>query len=95
LDGDFYGYEISPDEKFVFAYKNRMKQWRHSYFADYYVFDLSSESEIANANIRSAGQHQFVMWSPTGHILLWVTNDKNIFYQSDFSNSDSTVQDRV
>ena len=68
-----------------------MKQWRHSYFADYTVFDVTKDEEISSA-INDQQQHQFVMWSPTEHILLWVTNEKNIYYQSDLTNSDSAIQ---
>ena len=36
----FRGCSISADEKFIFCYNNYMKQWRHSYYADYYIFDI-------------------------------------------------------
>ena len=36
----FRGCSISADEKFIFCYNNYMKQWRHSFYADYYIFDV-------------------------------------------------------
>ena len=58
-----------------------MKQWRHSFFADYYVYDIENAQEVAAAKIQDFPQTQYAIWSPTGHILTWVSNDKNIYYQ--------------
>ena len=38
-------FQLSPDEKFVLARNNYMKQWRHSYFSDYFVYDLVADKE--------------------------------------------------
>ena len=60
----FRGCSISADEKFIFCYNNYMKQWRHSFYADYYIFDIEqgrgflarSTTEIANtAFVKSLG----------------------------------------
>ena len=58
-----------------------MKQWRHSFFADYYVYDIENAQEVAAAKIKDFPQTQYAIWSPTGHTLAWVSNEKNIYYQ--------------
>lgn len=80
-DKNFQNWDLSPDEKFVLVRKNYMKQWRHSFFADYYVYDIENAQEVAVAKIKDFPQTQYAIWSPTGHILAWVSNDKNIYYQ--------------
>lgn len=50
--GNFQSYKMSADEKHMLVYKNYQKQWRHSYFADYYVYDLEMDTEIVTADIR-------------------------------------------
>ena len=49
-------------------------------FADYYVYDIENAQEVAAAKIQDFPQTQYAIWSPTGHILTWVSNDKNIYY---------------
>ena len=67
---------LSADEKRVFCYNNYMKQWRHSFYADYYVYDIEAEKEVtALSNLKQA---QYCGWSPAGHNLVCVDNDKNI-----------------
>ena len=64
-----------------------MKQWRHSFFADYKVWDIEKDQLVTDADIENFPQAQYAGWSPTGHNLIWVSNDKDIYYQTgDFSN---------
>ena len=89
-----------------------MKQWRHSYFSDYFIYDLEADKanvqnfsmkiylffaafriifcsfwnfwqEIVGARIGDFPQAQYADWSPTGHTLLWVSNDKDIYFQTE------------
>lgn len=92
-------YYLSPDEKYALARKNYMKQWRHSYFADYYVYDLINEQEISAAKIADFKQVQYATWSPNvdGTLkLLWVDNNKDIYFSTvgdNFSSSTRVTDD--
>ena len=88
-------YTISPDEQYVLARKNYQKQWRHSFYSDYYVYDLVADKEIENADIRKFPQAQYASWSPSGHRLIWVSNNKDIYYQTgdDFATDAIRVTD--
>ena len=52
-------YYLSPDEKYALARKNYMKQWRHSYFSDYYVYDLINDRQMSAAKIADFKQVQY------------------------------------
>lgn len=88
-------YTISPDEQYVLARKNYQKQWRHSFYSDYYVYDLVADKEVENADIRKFPQAQYASWSPSGHRLIWVSNNKDIYYQTgdDFATDAIRVTD--
>ena len=45
---------LSADEKYILAYKNYQKQWRHSFFADYFIYDVVNDIEITYADIRKS-----------------------------------------
>lgn len=88
-------YRMSPDEKFILARKNYMKQWRHSFYSDYYVFDLTTNTEVTDADILNHKQAQYAAWSPSGHKLIWVSNNKDIYYQTGSNGFASSTTKRV
>ena len=53
-----------------------MKQWRHSGYADYYVWDNVNDRQIDG--LSDLKQAQYCGWAPSGHGLVCVTGDKNI-----------------
>ena len=72
-----------------------MKQWRHSFYSDYYVFDLTTNTEVTDADILNHKQAQYAAWSPSGHKLIWVSNNKDIYYQTGSNGFASSTTKRV
>merc|ERR1711953_1012045 len=80
-------YYISPDEKFILYRNNYQKQWRHSFFADYYIWDVANDVKLVNVEISKDDhkQAQFAGWSPNADgntKLVWVTNQKDIYFST-------------
>lgn len=90
--GGYQSYTMSADEKFMLTYKNYQKQWRHSFFADYSVYDLVNDMAIESADVSNYPQAQYAGWSPVDHSLVWVSNDKDIYYQKGQFGVSSTVR---
>lgn len=44
LARDFYDYSIQPSGDHVLLTVNYKKQYRHSFFADYYIFDVATKT---------------------------------------------------
>ena len=74
LEGVF-DYELSADEQKILIKTQRRAQYRHSYFAQHYLYDLSSKSltKVLGPDL------QEVSFSPEGRFLSFV-RDNNLFY---------------
>ena len=70
-----FDYELSPDEQKILIKTQRKAQYRHSYFAQYYLYDISSKAltKIEGSDL------QEVSFSPNGQFLAFVRNN-NLFY---------------
>ena len=83
---EFRSCSLSKDELYVMCYNNYMKQWRHSFYADYYVWDVKGDKVHfgkTDTNMEILAQAQYCGWSPTGHNLVCVSNDKDIYLWAD------------
>ena len=57
-----------------------MKQWRHSFYADYFVYDVTGDKvHFGKTEMEILTQAQYCGWSPTGHSLVCVSNNKDIY----------------
>ncbi|GES62357.1 extracellular dipeptidyl-peptidase Dpp4 [Aspergillus terreus] len=74
---DSYSYWISPDLSAVLWATNYTKQYRHSYFADYYIQDVSS-FQTTPLVPDQAGDLQYAAWSATGDTIAFVRGN-NLF----------------
>jgi len=71
---------LSADETMVFCFNNYMKQWRHSFYADYFVYDIEGDKQIdVVTNNAIMKQAQYCGWAPTGHGLVCVSGNKDIY----------------
>lgn len=68
---DAHEYFIKPDLSAVLWATNYTKQYRHSYFADYFVFDVKKKSLTALTE-EQTGDIQYAKWSPTGNVIAYV-----------------------
>ena len=83
---EFRSCSLSKDELYVMCYNNYMKQWRHSFYADYYVWDVVGDKVHfgkTDTNMEILAQAQYCGWSPTEHNLVCVSNNKDIYLWAD------------
>ncbi|PWW77994.1 hypothetical protein C7212DRAFT_276799 [Tuber magnatum] len=68
---DYHDYSIQPSAKHVLFSANYTKQYRHSYFADYYVWSMESKT-LAPLVEGQSGDVQYAAWSPRGDVIAYV-----------------------
>lgn len=74
---DAYDYWISPDLSSVLWATNYTKQYRHSFFADYYIQNVET-FESAPLVKGQVGDIQYAEWSPDGKSIAFVRGN-NLF----------------
>lgn len=74
---DAYDYWISPDLSSVLWATNHTKQYRHSFFADYYIQDVETfeSTPLVEGQV---GDIQYAQWSPDGKSIAFVRGN-NLF----------------
>ncbi|KAF9394945.1 hypothetical protein CPC16_009783 [Podila verticillata] len=80
----FFSFQISPDEKYVLFGADRRKQWRHSFNATYYIYNM--ETFALTTLLEGPGEPlvEYVIWSPVGHSLAYV-QDNNVYVYQDLA----------
>ncbi|KAF9313541.1 hypothetical protein BG003_005079 [Podila horticola] len=80
----FFSFQISPDEKYVLLGADRRKQWRHSFNATYYIYNM--ETFELTTLLEGPGEPlvEYVIWSPVGHSLAYV-QDNNVYVYQDLA----------
>lgn len=81
IPADAYNYWISPDLSSVLWATNYTKQYRHSYFADYYIQDVETLRAVPLVEDQ-VGDIQYAEWSPTGDSIAFVRGN-NLFTWSE------------
>lgn len=76
-----YTYFIKPDLSSVLWATNYEKQYRHSYFADYFILDVDSDTLTPLAKDQD-GDIQYAEWSPVGNSIAYVRGN-NLFVWED------------
>nr|KAJ3418982.1 hypothetical protein HK105_007562 [Polyrhizophydium stewartii] len=83
----FADWTLSPDLKYILLLSNREKGWRHSFFGDYWLFDVAekharplvtSKSDKVIPEEIGSGRVALAAWSPAGHNVAWV-RDNDLF----------------
>ena len=74
----FGGYEFSSDERFVVLTTASEGLYRHSFYANFYVYDFESNSEARPITDFSLGKQRLAQLSPAGDKVAFV-RDNNIF----------------
>ena len=82
------GFEMSPDGNKMLVYTNAKSIYRHSFTADYYIYNIQSRSL---SRLSDGAQQQSPVWSPDGTEVAFV-RDNNIFLvKLLYDNSESQV----
>ncbi|KAL4793760.1 putative dipeptidyl peptidase 4 [Aspergillus venezuelensis] len=71
IPADAYSYWISPDLSSVLWATNYTKQYRHSFFANYYIQDVETLESVPLVEDQ-AGDIQYAEWSPTSDSIAFV-----------------------
>lgn len=79
----FYDYWISSDGERVLWATNYTKQWRHSYFADYIIHNVST-GETSSLVQDQMGDIQYAQFAPTGDAIAFVRGN-NLYLHKDGS----------
>jgi dipeptidyl-peptidase-4 len=85
---DAYSYWIHPNLSSVLWATNYTKQYRHSYFANYFIQDVQSMNLRPLAPDQS-GDIQYAQWSPTGDAIAFVRGN-DVFVWTNASTSQIT-----
>jgi len=76
---DYYDYFIQPSQENVLFSANYSKGYRHSYLADYYVFNRASGA-LRPLVAEQSSDVQYAAWSPKGDVIAFVRgNDLHIW----------------
>ncbi len=81
------GYAMAPDESKVLVYGNSKSVYRHSFTADYFIYDFRSRELTP---LSDKGTQQLAVFSPNGHMIAFV-RDNNIFIKKLLYNTESQV----
>ncbi|MFZ8835481.1 MAG: S9 family peptidase [Flavobacteriales bacterium] len=76
-DQSFRGYDFSADESRIMISTSIEPLYRHSYYADFYVYNLNSKSTVAISDF-AEGKQRLATFSPSaGHVAFM--RDNNVF----------------
>ncbi len=81
------GYTFAPDESKILLYTNSKSVYRHSFVADYYIYDFRSRELTP---LSEKGSQQVATFSPNGHMVAFVRGN-NIFIKKLLYNTESQV----
>lgn len=71
VPSDYWEYFIQPSLERVLFSTNYTKQYRHSYFADYVIYDVAS-NETLPLDEEQQGDVQYAAWAPVGNSIAFV-----------------------
>jgi dipeptidyl-peptidase-4 len=81
VPSDYWEYFIQPSLERVLFSMNYTKQYRHSYFADYIIYDVAS-NETSPLDEEQQGDIQYAAWAPVGNTLAFVRGN-NLYISND------------
>ena len=91
LPADLQEYWISADAKRVLVASNATKQYRHSYFADYFILDVASGESTPLVDDQ-VGDIQYAELAPTGDAIAFVRGN-NLFLRNHATGDITQVTD--
>ncbi|XP_072242922.1 dipeptidyl peptidase 4-like [Leuresthes tenuis] len=85
---DAYDYQLSADHKYVAFMSNYIKLWRHSFTADYSLYNRELDQIISTSDIPD--NVQYFAWAPEGSKLAYVWNN-NVYVKTSPESSSQQV----
>lgn len=84
------GYEISPDEKLIMVYVNEEKRYRHSFIADYYIYDIEKNRLRP---LSEYGKQEAPLFSPNGLYVAFGRGNNLYMRKLDFNTEVAITKD--
>ncbi len=84
------GYEFSPDETKILVYNNVDKIYRHSFLADYYVYEREYRELLP---LSEEGKQQVPKFSPDSYMIAYVRNNNIYLKKLRFGTTSAITQD--
>ncbi|WP_462318272.1 S9 family peptidase [Marinilabilia sp.] len=84
------GYEFSPDESKILVYNNVEKIYRHSFLANYYVYERKYRELIPLAE---EGKQQVPAFSPNSYMIAYVRNNNIYLKKLRFGTTSAITED--
>ena len=84
----FDGYEFSSDERFVVLTTSTESLYRHSFYANFYVYDFKSDDDARPVTDFNQGKQRLAQLSPAGDKVAFVRN--NDIFISDLATGEET-----
>ncbi|KAJ3558705.1 hypothetical protein NM688_g763 [Phlebia brevispora] len=69
------GWDLSSDMKYILIKTDYLKQWRHSSFGNYYVYDLEAHQAKPLLPPSDPPVTAYAKWSPTGQSIAFVASN--------------------
>ncbi|CAG8569570.1 5544_t:CDS:10 [Ambispora leptoticha] len=82
---DYFSFKVSSDSLYVLLATNKEKQWRYSYYANYWIFNVTSKKTFPLISYDQYAKIAYVEWSPEGHSVAFVKNN-DIYVLIDLTN---------
>ncbi|MDD2797325.1 MAG: S9 family peptidase [Bacteroidales bacterium] len=86
----FDGYEFSSDESKMLIYSNKEDIYRHSYKADYFVFELKRNIVYP---LSSGGKQQMATFSPNGRMVAFARESNLFLVKLDYGTESQITKD--
>ncbi|KAJ1654939.1 Dipeptidyl peptidase 4 [Dispira simplex] len=77
VDFSYVKQSLSPDWKYILLTTNYKSVWRHSFTAEYYVYNVEDRS-LQPLTQRRGDRVQYAEWAPEGHRVFYV-KDNNLY----------------
>lgn len=84
----FRGYIMSPDEKNILIETNRKPIYRHSFTADYYIYNIRNNTLVP---LSEGGAQECPKFSPDGTMIAFVRSNNIYLVKLLFNNAESQV----
>ncbi len=84
----FSGYVMSPDEKNILIETNRNSIYRHSFTAEYYIYNIKNKTLVP---LSTGGAQECPRFSPDGNVIAFIRNNNLFLVKLLFNNSESQV----
>ncbi|XP_066142591.1 inactive dipeptidyl peptidase 10 [Euwallacea fornicatus] len=76
-------YQLSPNQRYLLLAQNVKKLFRHSYLAQYSIYDIQTGNDFPLRALPENDDHPFLLlaqWAPKGHSLIMV-QDYDVYYR--------------